>query len=168
MIFMHTWQKILSGKKTQTRRLIKGVNLVVDIHGNPNATDSPFYDKASSSEIECVLTEKGWLRYHVNHTYAVQTGRSKGAVGRIRILSIRRQDVRDISPDDIRAEGFSTSYDFLWVWCQLHDKPALKLLMNTEQVPELPYHIPLWMADRPAHLYDAWALKFELVKGGVE
>lgn len=55
---------------------------------------------------------------------------------RVRITNIRRQDVRRISDEDVKAEGFSTPLDFLSTWCQMH---------GTEH-------------------YDAWALTFGVVR----
>ncbi|MFA4974630.1 MAG: ASCH domain-containing protein [bacterium] len=68
MIFQHTWQQVLDGTKTQTRRL---------------RAQPPY----------------------VGRTYAVQPGRGKPAVGRIRITAIRQQRVQDITAEDALAEG---------------------------------------------------------------
>ena len=45
------------------------------------------------------------IKWQVGRTYAVQPGRGKKAVGRIRITKIRRERLGDISAEDIFAEG---------------------------------------------------------------
>ena len=44
-------------------------------------------------------------QWEVGRTYAVQPGRGKPAAARIRITSIRQERLRDISEDDVVAEG---------------------------------------------------------------
>ena len=74
---------------------------------------------------------------------------------RIRITDIRREDVRKISEADARAEGFTSSLEFLRVWCGMHDKGAIKASQAGDY---------LMLGARPAALYDAWALTFEAVR----
>lgn len=120
MIFFHTADKVLSGEKTQTRRL----------KGN----------------------------YAVGKTYSVQPGRGKKAVARIRITLIRREDVRWICYNDVLAEGFESSREFLALWVKLHDR-------TFREDPQLsdPAFL-MGLLDRPEELYLAWVLHFELVK----
>ena len=123
MIFQHTWQQVLDGTKTQTRRPVKpGQTLEV-------AEDS--YPAGVFAEIG-----SGYYRtvYIVGNTYAVQPGRGKHGVGRIRITGLRREDVRTISDDDVKAEGFSSRDEFMQTWEMMHKT------------------------------YDAWVIEFELVK----
>lgn len=47
-------------------------------------------------------------RYRPGRTYAVQPGRGKRAIGRIRVLDVRPERLMDITEDDARAEGFKT------------------------------------------------------------
>ena len=205
MIFQHTLDKVLSGKKTQTRRLIKGVNLALDIHGTPGATDSPAFD--ALGPIQCVTTEAGRLLYEVGHTYSVQAGR--GHIGmwftpdgqpvdpitrywdyeqddtvrrdnrswmkemkyyeaRICITAIRREDVRNISEADARAEGFESPSDFLATWCTMHDSVWAKrercfIAPSSDLIVKA---LLDEMRTRPSTRYTAWALSFELVRGG--
>ncbi len=59
-------------------------------------------------------------RYVVGRDYAVQPGRGKKAVARIRVLAVRMEAVGAITPADARAEGFDTPQDFRDYWNELH------------------------------------------------
>lgn len=123
MIFAHTWEKVLSGKKSQTRRL-----------------RLPDYNTP----------------YRVGKTYAVQPGRGQKAVGRIEIVSIRQEDVRHISQEDVIAEGYDRLGFFL-TWTKMHDVPANRELRRFDSPP-------LRLLDsRPPERYQAWVLTFKVV-----
>lgn len=126
MIFSHTWEKVLSGEKTQTRRLKK-----------PGQKRSV---------------------YKVGQTYAVQPGRGKKAVARIRITDIWEEDVRRISEKDVLAEGFLERRDFLGVWCKMHDTKWADSY-NTMDLDEFAKAL----LARPVDRYLAWVLEFQLV-----
>jgi hypothetical protein len=118
MIFQHTWQMVISGAKTQTRRLPQ-----------PNDRWSWITD---SEPITYRNDRKQW---QVGNTYAVQVGRGKKGIARIRIINIwQESDVYNISQADIQAEGFETRADFIDTWESMHGDVA-----------------------------DAWVLEFELV-----
>lgn len=51
-------------------------------------------------------TRRRSSRYRAGHDYAIQPGRGKRAVGRLRVLAVRRERICDISEDDAIAEGF--------------------------------------------------------------
>lgn len=149
MIFQHTHKKVLSGEKTQTRRIIKDVNLVVGVDGSPAATDSPYFDEGN--EIEVVCTESGKQIYKVGNVYAVQPGRNQKAVGYIRITAIRRESLQAISYEDARAEGAPPDHEcdcfspVLWyanLWNHINNRKGVR-----------------W-EDNPA----VWVISFELVK----
>lgn len=138
MIFAHTWRLVLDGRKTQTRRIrTKNTGLIC---------------RASGSEL--TILEAG--RYAVGKTYAVQPGRNQKAVARIRITGIRLEDVRDISEEDVEAEGFGNDKDaFLETWCKMHDPqilPQYTILYRRG-----------WLQDRPAERYQAVVYEFEVV-----
>jgi hypothetical protein len=137
MQFAHTFEKVLSGEKTMTRRLV-----VQELDA--------LYEGAV---IRC--SEPPRVRWEVGNTYAVQPGRGKPAVARIRITDIRREDVRNISDEDVRAEGFEWRSVFLETWCNMHDKAAItdSRMFWLENIHR-----------RPAERYDAWVLTFEVVK----
>lgn len=140
MIFQFTFKKVLSQEKTQTRRLVK-----------PNQE----YGGALPHNIPFVYDRMRGNRhiYEIGHTYAVQPGRGKAAVGRIEITRIWQEDVRDISNADVRAEGYNHVRDFLHVWNAMHD-PAIERMGWGEKV----------LMSRPANRYMAWVLQFKLVE----
>jgi len=99
MIFQYTWQKVLSGQKTQTRRLARE---------NDSLWTVELEDKAQ----EKVLLRGDRRKWRTGRTYAVQPGRGRPAVGRIRLLDIRYQHLGFISEAEARAEGFANLEEF--------------------------------------------------------
>ena len=73
MIFQHTVEAVLNGTKTQTRRVVK-------------ENQDLWFDEGNY-----VVYENGRAKYRVGNTYAVQPGRCKKAVARIRITDIRQE-----------------------------------------------------------------------------
>lgn len=140
-------EQILAGKKTQTRRPVKP--------GEKHVGYAP-----GTHYAHCVIkTGPDRLKWQVGKTYAVCPGRGKAAVARIKLLNIRREDVRNISDEDAIAEGFPNRMAQFWfwkTWCEFYDKPGWKLFSR--------YNDHDALLSRPAHLYDAWVLEFELVK----
>lgn len=57
---------------------------------------------------------------------AVCPGRGKAAIGRVEIVSVRREAFRplDISVAEARAEGFASHEAFVETWQELHDETA--------------------------------------------
>jgi len=131
--------KILAGEKDQTRRPVK-------------PGDTAYFDDDTNSY---VVFRNGRLKWKVGKIYAVCPGRGKHQVARIRILDVSREDVRRISAEDAMAEGFETRSDFFIVWCSFYDPQGIWTWEDRAA------YIPL--ESRPSHLYDAWALVFELV-----
>lgn len=144
MIFQHTWQKVLSGAKRQTRRRIQdGQYLVCGV---------PF---------KAVLSQSRTI-YAVGRTYAVQPGRGKHGVGVIRITDIWREDVRTIDRESVAHEGFSSRHDFWMTWVSMHDKAALKDFVDTT---DFIHHTEQdFLMTRPQDRYLAWAILFEVVR----
>lgn len=94
-------QSILDGTKTQTRRLVK-----------PREVSRDGYKTVAKSWAHVVLGITGyrtWVPYYpkwqVGRTYAVQPGRGRKAIGRIRITAIRREHLQDMSANDAITEG---------------------------------------------------------------
>ena len=103
-------QKVLDGTKTQTRRLVKDDDFVVDW---PMVCVFRKYKSGNGSR----------LAFRENQTYAVQPGRGKHAVGRIGIVRIRKQALNAITHDDARAEGVGRSIAaFAELWDSIHPK----------------------------------------------
>lgn len=77
---------------------------------------------------------------------------------RIQIIDIRREDVRDISREDIAAEGFDSAYSFFKLWTQMHDPAGWQAYDNAG------FDIRACLKMRPDDRYDVYALTFELVR----
>lgn len=82
---------VLAGRKTQTRRPVKFTHNWRTLVVKPCA-------------------------YAVGKTYAVQPGRGKHAVARIRVLEVTRVPVNPIDARDAVAEGFASREAFLDWW----------------------------------------------------
>ena len=57
--------------------------------------------------------------YREVHTYAVQPGRGKAALARVRVCSVRLISVGEIDKADADAEGFASPAAF-WEWWEGH------------------------------------------------
>lgn len=83
--------QVMDGRKTVTRRLTSE---------NPR---SPWWRKRCSLK--------------VNHTYAVCPGRGKNQIGRVRIVSVRRQPLHlALLPGEAEKEGFADEQQFITAW----------------------------------------------------
>jgi hypothetical protein len=83
--------KVMRGEKTVTRRLVKD---------NPR---SPWWRERCSLK--------------VGRTYAVCPGRGKPAVGRVRIVSVRRQPLHlSLLAGEVEREGFPHNRHFVSAW----------------------------------------------------
>lgn len=163
MIFQHTWEAIIEGRKTETRRLI-----------SPRDVYDPLWLPTT------IMTDMCRIKYQVGKRYAVQPARGKAAVAHIRMLDIYPEDVRTISNEHVKAEGFETRTQFFEVWCSLHD-PVVQFV----NVPGSVYaglrkewkQGTCWGGDydvdgvnplinglmtRPANRYQAFVYRFEL------
>lgn len=194
MIFQHTWEKVLSGQKTQTRRLFR--NEAFDANWGPSGVlvnagmcNSAVIDEGEMKDIVCVFaanSDDGRLydenfkckrrKWVVGSAYPVQPGRGEKSVGRIQITGIRLEDVRQISEGDAKAEGFKSIDDFLATWVMMHDKS-----MNIRFDNRIPggfwtfKHASAWdgcdygmlpkvLNKRPSQRYQAWVIEFKLIK----
>src|SRR5438128_7401577 len=98
MIFMYSLQAILDGTKTQTRRIVRD--------GQDWASD-PYDQPIKSVVLRDTLFDKLSVVYRVGQIRAVQPGRNKHSVARIKILRLRQEDARRISLNDAKAEGYN-------------------------------------------------------------
>lgn len=140
-------EKVLSGKKTVTRRIVRDTDVYLPLAVQSGWTERPegvWNRKASLPNGEV----RYGLRFGVNTEQAVQPGRGKKSLGRIEILSIWKDlDVRLISPEECALEGLEGPEEFLHIWRCFYDP-------NTK---------PEDMSSRPASLYTAWRIQFRLV-----
>ncbi len=85
--------KVLSGEKTQTRRVKKEGEYFVG---------GPFTRVMVEKQNLYKMSRIKWM---TGRTYAVQPGRGEKAVGRIKLLAIREEPLQNISDDDAKQEG---------------------------------------------------------------
>ncbi len=143
MIFQHThaWITGISPHtgqpKTQTSRLAAGHHCV---RGHDNHIIQ--------------VTKNGRLHWQLGGDYAVQPGRGRRAVGRIRLTAIRQQDVRTITQADAQREGFADVAGFFYVWTLMHDFTVHMQDVTEERWREV-------LRTRPFDKYFAIVLEFE-------
>ena len=107
MIFRHTWQKVLSGQKSQTRRLAQDSDRLWTVEQEGKAPEK-------------VLWRGDRVKWRTGRSYAVQPGRGKKAVARIRLLDIRYELLGHITEVEARAEGFASLTEFQHIWQKIH------------------------------------------------
>lgn len=64
----------------------------------------------------------GPCRYKAGKTYAVQPGRGKKAIGRIRVLSVRPELMTQLDDEEARLEGFKNTGEFAAKWLAIYGK----------------------------------------------
>lgn len=93
-------EKILSGHKTQTRRVVKqnedGVKVM---HGEIQ------YVMQTTVIGDPPIDYRDRIKWQRGKTYAIQPGRGKKSVGRFHLLRIRCEPLHWISPSAVYAEG---------------------------------------------------------------
>lgn len=181
MIFQHTYQWVIGVSphtqlpKTQTRRL---KNRDEYLYADQVRCWVPSVDNPSTSRAKWVVG------YH----YAVQPKRGIEGTHRFRIISLREEDVRNISEADVKAEGFKSATDFWRVWCGMHDTQMKIFSRDVNGIWIAPLfpgeHTPVQdpaidrrtmhihdeiglryeLFKRPAERYQAWVIEFELAK----
>jgi hypothetical protein len=131
---------VIAGEKTQTRRVVKLGDLAAfrkdgrlhslppsEVHSSFGMTavmrSAYVPDPVSDHPRKVRVVLKKW---EVGRSYALQPGRGKRAVGRIRITAIRYcERAGEISDEDARAEGFTTAEEFREVYGRLNGAGAL-------------------------------------------
>lgn len=66
-------------------------------------------------------------RYEIGKSYAVQPGCGKAQVARIVIAGVRLEDLRELTFEDARREGFRTRAEFARYWLDLYSKAGRDL-----------------------------------------
>ncbi len=155
MIFQHTLDKVLSGEKTQTRRIQKAGQWALKGEWDTKLKDFP----------TIAIVHESRTLYEVGSTYAVQGGRGQKGIARILITDIRAEDVRNISDDDVKAEGFASHSEFNNVWCAMYEPKILLCEMATEGAD--PSNLRQYLMNHSIYPenYQAWAITFKLVGG---
>jgi len=152
MIFKGTWEKVLDGTKTQTRRPVKT---------KKNQKEQSMMYLSETGEIIKVMhlikianeQYKERLLYEVGRTYAVQPGRGKKSLGKIKTMEIRIEKVQAISCIDMIAEGLKTNLR--------HIDATMHLLDQWRDLWNSLYEgTPYSWGKNP----DVWVLEFELVE----
>lgn len=93
-------EKVVAGQKTVTRR--------------PRTGSNPSGKPGGWSDDPC--------RYKPGQSYAVQPGRGKKAIGRIRVLSVRPETMTQLDDDEARLEGFANTSEFVAKWLATYGK----------------------------------------------
>lgn len=140
MLFIHTIDKVLSGEKTATRRLVKPGQYSNEWHLDGDGDlriNEVLVRPAKPDRFGMTI---GRQVYGVGKTYAVQPGRGQKSVARICITGIRRERVCDISEADAVAEGFEGVNKFIETFMQINPKSTLES--------------------------DVWVIEFKRVEGG--
>lgn len=157
MIFRQI-DEIVSGKKTQTRRIKKEKERYLSDLQSVVITNVYGYRAIDSlGQASYFNGHTDRLKWVVGCDYAVQPGRGKPGVCRIRITNIRQEQLQRISDMDAIAEGIN--------W----DESAFHASEGTLPTPREEY-ADLWdsintrpgtrWADNP----EIWVISFELVK----
>jgi hypothetical protein len=116
--------KVKSGDKTQTRRLL--VPYETAKHGEKIVRGAR---GARVRKQHSTVTVAGrlWLacRYETEHSYAVQPGRGREAIARLRVTDVRHERLGEITAEDARREGFKrkgfgSTAMFEEYWAKLH------------------------------------------------
>jgi len=106
--------------------------------------------------------------YARDRLYPLSTGYGEPVLGHVKLICIYRQDVRDITGEDAKAEGYRDKYDFLTTWVQEHDAEMTSDMWQASHMPEAVNHCPVFLGGRPYELYSAWVLVFKLAEKEVQ
>lgn len=163
-------EKIMCGDKTQTRRICESedsINPGVLSNGSKVALRASAMVPATAVKI----VQRDWrIKWVVGQEYAVQPGRGKPAIGRIKITAISREKVQQITAKDSWAEGIrllKSDYGH----SRAHDEVVFPY-GRFEQDYKWAFR-DLWQslyAYQPGKRWgdnpEVWVLTFELVKEG--
>ena len=180
MIFQQTWQKVMSGEKTQTRHVILPGELcsgdssgqIFGVWYDKKMRHPPgTFIKASLPLIEQLYRLK-WhvaMGYFRDKSYAVQPGRGKKSIGRIMVTAIRKERVQDISESDAMAEGVAQVENGLWVCygdCDIHSEAKYRTSATAS-------FMSLWDSINARRGFDwdsnplVWVIEFKRLENGV-
>lgn len=145
MIFQHTWEQVVSGAKTQTRRIVTKTQ-GISAHAEGTVVTYHSVGKWGVGGVLAVMPARGV--------------RGLRKVADIQITRICREDVRTISEADAVAEGFIDALDFWHTWVEMHDKAFYETF---KYAADMGYLREYGFFERPDKYYQAWALDFRVV-----
>lgn len=102
MLFEHTWKYVISGQKTQNRRLVQEGDYAVVDEADPNRI------------LKVIRTADAGVPkpiFEVGKTYSVQPGPAKKTVGNIRLTAIRRERLQNLTEAESLKELPITSLE---------------------------------------------------------
>jgi hypothetical protein len=136
MLFEHTWKYVISGQKTQNRRLVQPGDYAVVDEADPNR---PILKVISTADAGVPKP-----RFEVGKTYPVQPGPAKKTMGNIRLTAIRRERLQALTEADSLQELPVTSLEagvsdaqwalktFMGTWNIMHTNPGTRWEDNPE------------------------------------
>ncbi|HXV97930.1 MAG TPA: hypothetical protein VEC93_05865, partial [Anaerolineae bacterium] len=135
MLFQHTWKHVVSGQKTQTRRLVQEGDYATIDEDSP-ARPITKVIRTADAGVPKVLFEVGKI-------YSVQPGIAKKTVGNIRLTAIRCERLHDLSdadalkespvtPDGDMADAQTASKIFREIWNSMYAMPGDRWEDNPE------------------------------------
>lgn len=149
MLFIHTWEQVINGSKTATRRLWVDSDYTWMCGGLDEPPFTMYYSE--------ICRENHTPRYRVGQRVAVMPARGVVGVRKVadfEIATLWRQDVREISEEDAEREGFRGDIDaFLETWCEMHDPSILPMYTAMYRRG--------WLDDRPADRYMAAVIEWQ-------
>src|SRR5258705_10343274 len=155
--FQHTLKALLEGRKMETSRIVKP-NEYTWICGERSA---PWNEHGVTKLYSQVIAEtqtstsmRQRTAWEVGKDYAIEPHRGVRSVGRYRVEAIWKQDVRTLTPEQVKAEGFIERYDFWLTWCEMHDKQAFDITAE-RGLTHLSY--------RPAERYQACRMTIQVL-----
>lgn len=197
--FAYTWEWLFRKSpytnhlKTETRRLVKaGQFLAVSnwwvLSGSPTneigarviyevaktyaiqpgrGKPTIFWDRTTEGKVQTSMDDS-WLRFEPDFFE-----QANWKPGRFKLLRLAREDVRSISDEDARREGFRNALHFLEQWSWIHDPGGAFIAFEDGRT------FRIWtgrqtkwqigdqsvlrahLTQRPAALYDAWVLDIQ-------
>ncbi len=120
---------VLQGKKTETRRLLKGgrvLNIDGLLHrraGHQIRLDKPLDDQTPIYATR-IVSPIGTLKYAVGKTYAITPGRGKKGVGRVLVKQLTIEPLFQIDQASVDRECFGrTPTEYIQRFQALYNKP---------------------------------------------
>ncbi len=96
MLFSYSWQQVLKGEQTRTRRPVQEGDIAVVDEAGP--------DQAILEVVRTADMGVPKSLYKVGETYSVSPGRGKRSVGHIVVTAIRRERLQDIAEAEAAQE----------------------------------------------------------------